>query len=227
MWSLQSVTGIASLTGTDDTTSTVIAGVLLSHTAHWLAAVQLWFLTRRLVDGGKNPNSLVPFRAAALHIISPAGAFLSAPYAESLFAFLSISGFLGYVYAVHYFNHARAFTASVLMVVAGVPFGLATIVRGNGILAGVTYLLEAIATAYALLTQDFTLSRLLRLSSVVAGGLLIAVGMMIPQSLAYMEYCLGRAPEARRSWCNGTIPSIFTWVQSHYWYVVPIGMTLF
>lgn len=189
--------------------------------------MQLWFLTRRLVDVGKNPDSVVPFRAATLYIFSPAGVFLSAPYSEALFASLSISGFLGYVYAVHYLNHGRALTGSVLMVVAGVPFGLAAIVRGNGILAGVTYLLEAVATAYALLTQDFTLSRILRLASVVAGGLLIAVGMMIPQSLAYVEYCAGRTPEARRSWCNNTIPSIFAWVQSHYWYVILNGMALF
>ncbi|KEF57550.1 uncharacterized protein A1O9_05467 [Exophiala aquamarina CBS 119918] len=212
---------LAVLTGTNDAVTLVIAGVLLSHTTHWLSTVQLWFLARRLVDVSKSPKSQVPFCAAAFYIISPAGVFLSAPYSESLFAFLSISGFLGYVYAVHYFNHARVFAGSVLMVAAGVPFGLATFVRGNGILAGVTYLLEAAATVFALLTQEFTIWRLIRLSSVAAGGLLVAVGTLIPQYLAYTEYCLGRDPEVRRPWCNNTMPSIFTFVQSHYWNVGP------
>lgn len=216
-WSLLFSIGISILIGTNDTINLVIAGVILSHTTHWLSTVQLWFLARRLVDVGKNPNSQVPFRAAAFYIISPAGVFLSAPYSESLFAFLSISGFLSYVYSVHYFNHTRVLTGSVLMVGAGVSFGLATFVRGNGILAGVTYLLEAAASMFALLTQNFTLSRLIRLSSVVAGGLLIAVGTLVPQYLAYTEYCYGRDPEARRPWCNNAIPSIFTFVQSHYW----------
>lgn len=209
--------GLTFLTGTDITTSAVITGVLLSHITHWLAAVQLWFLTRRLVDVGKNPNSLIPFRTVALYIISPAGVFLSTPYSESLFAFLSMSGYLGYVYAVHHFNHTRALLGSTLMIAAGLVFGLGTIVRGNGVLAGVTYLLEAAATAYALLTQDFTLSRLLRLSATVAGGLLIGVGVVVPQSIAFTEYCAGRPPGDRRPWCNDAIPSIFAWVQSHYW----------
>jgi len=108
------------------------------------------------------------------------------------------------------------------MLAAAVLFSLATFVRGNGILAGVTYLLEAVATAFALLNQDFSLSRLIRLLSVVAGGLLIALGTLIPQYLAYAEYCIGRDPDARRSWCNNAIPSIFTFVQSHYWYVMPL-----
>lgn len=179
--------------------------------------MQLWFLARRLVDLGKNPNSLVPFRAAALYIMSPAGVFLSAPYSESLFAFLSISGFLGYLHAVHHFNHARVFSGSALMVAAGALFGLATMIRGNGILAGVTYLIEAAATGFALLIQDFTLSRLVRLSATVVGGVLIGVGMIVPQSMAFTEYCVGRSPSDRRPWCNNVIPSVFTWVQSYYW----------
>jgi phosphatidylinositol glycan class V len=41
--------------------------------------------------------------------------------------------------------------------------------------------------------------------------------------LAYKEYCESSGTDqGRRPWCNYWIPSIYSWVQSHYWYVLPL-----
>jgi Gpi18-like mannosyltransferase len=198
----------------------IAGGLLVSHCAHWLAVVQVWALAKCLIGGGdaqKRTDSYVPFCSAVLHILSPAGIFLSAPYTESLFAFLHISGLLVYVYAVQYFNHARALSGCLAMVTAGLFFGAATMIRSNGILAGIPYLIEAVTTALAVMSQGFSVTRISRLASVVIGGSLVAVGMITPQVLAYLEYCHGRDLGDRQPWCDLTIPSIFTWTQSHYW----------
>jgi hypothetical protein len=74
-----------SMLGADRATASILAGVLLSHAAHWLSVIQLWFLTAALTaEHGPQDGSLF-FTAAALHIISPAGIFLSAPSSESPF----------------------------------------------------------------------------------------------------------------------------------------------
>ncbi len=103
------------------------------------------------------------------------------------------------------------------MVIAGSAFGLATLIRSNGILAGIPFLIEAVTTMLALLSHGFSLTRIVRLGSVGLGGILVAVGMFLPQVLAFQEYCAGRSPGDRREWCEWTLPSIFTFVQSHYW----------
>lgn len=202
---------------TDPASTVVVAGVLLSHITHWLAVVQLLALTTVLVGGNKNTHSSTPFCAAALHIFSPAGIFLSAPSTESPFAFLSISGFLGFVYGVQRFNNSRVSAGCMSMIGAGFAFGAATVIRSNGILAGIPYLIDAITTSFAILSQGFSLTRCSRLSSIVAGGLLVACGVILPHILGYRDYCNGQNPGERRPWCEWTIPSIFTWVQSHYW----------
>ncbi|EXJ89447.1 hypothetical protein A1O3_02514 [Capronia epimyces CBS 606.96] len=208
--------------GISTTISWVAApGLALSHLAHWLSVRQLFALATSLHGGEELSPSLGPFYAAALHIFSPAGVFLSAPYTESLFAFLSISGFLGYVRAASHFTRDGLVPGCINMTGAAIAFGMATFVRSNGILAGIPFLLEASATAHAILRQGVSLPRVSWLASAGLGGLLVAAGMAIPQIIAYYEYCDGREPGARRPWCESIFPSIFTWVQSHYWNVGP------
>ncbi|KIV98160.1 hypothetical protein PV10_01840 [Exophiala mesophila] len=203
----------------DESASTIIAAMLLSHTAHLLSVVQLFFLGHLLSDGASHTQSPIPFRAALLHILSPAGIFLSSPNAESTFAFLSMSGCVAYVYAVHRFHRSQPLAGSLAMIAAGLALGAATIFRSNGLLAGLTFLVEAFSVLFSIATQGLSALRLLRLVSTIVGGSLIAVGLAIPQVMAFQDYCAHRPNDLRREWCNRTIPSIFTWVQDHYWNV--------
>ncbi|KAL2404292.1 GPI mannosyltransferase 2 [Exophiala dermatitidis] len=205
----------------DSQAATLTAGLVLSNLTHWLSVIQLFALATALNNGERHSKSTIPFCAAAFHIFSPAGIFLSAPYTESLFAFLSMSGFLGYVKAVQYFERGRGLSGCGSMILSGATFGAATFVRSNGILAGTPFLLEAILTLLAIGRRGLSFSRISRLLTAVLAGLLVAMGMVIPQFVAFREYCSGRSPGDSRPWCNLVIPSIFTWVQSHYWNVGP------
>lgn len=197
--------------------STVAAGLLLSHISHLLSVIQLWALVKTSVGDQKQQDHRLAFNAAVLHIISPAGVFLSAPYAESPFAFLSMSGFLAFAYALQHFDKHHTFAGSANMVLAGVIFFAATMMRSNGILAGLPMLIEAITKTLSILTRRLSKMRIAQLMSIVVGGLLVGMGLVVPQLLAHQEYCTSQTADERRPWCNQSLPSIFTWVQSHYW----------
>ncbi|KAI1623814.1 phosphatidylinositol glycan, class V [Exophiala viscosa] len=196
-----------------------VAGVIVSHTAHFLAVILLFELSTSLLEDNK--KSYISFTAAALHIFSPAGIFLSAPSTESIFAPLSFLGFWAYLHAIRCFNHAKILTGCLNIILAGLAFGLATIIRSNGILAGIPFLIEAVTITLTILSRGLSLSRITRLASIVVGGLLVGLGMVAPQFIAYQEYCADRASSERRPWCEWSLPSIFTFVQSHYWNVGP------
>ena len=206
-----------SVLGIDGTTSTVLAGILLSHTSHWLSVIHLWVLTGTLTTQPMNRQDYLAFTVAVLHIISPAGVFLSAPDAESAFSFLSLSGFVSFVSAIQHFDQAQVSTGFSDMIHAGLRFSAATVVRSNGILAGIPFLIEAIIGGLSVLSQGLSRLRVIRLASVIAGGIFVGIGLFYPQFLAYEEYCYDRSPDERRTWCNELLPSIFTFVQSHYW----------
>jgi GPI mannosyltransferase 2 len=103
------------------------------------------------------------------------------------------------------------------MILTGLRFCAGTVVRSNGILAGIPFLVEAISAALAILSRGMSSLQINRLISLVLGGILVGFGLLYPQFLAYEEYCYGRSPDERRPWCNRMLPSIFTYVQSHYW----------
>jgi GPI mannosyltransferase 2 len=197
--------------------SFTIAGFLLSHLAHWLAVVLLWVIASGFVGPAHASQSSVALTAAVIHIVSPAGIFLSAPYAESTFAMLSFAGYVARDRAIGYFNRSQKLFGSLTISAAGLAFGLATLVRSNGILAGIPFLLDALTILHAILIKGVSLSRCCRLLATVLGGLLIAAGIVVPNAIGYQEYCYGRSVGERRDWCNRTVPSIFTFVQSHYW----------
>ncbi|KAF7592845.1 ER membrane glycoprotein subunit of the GPI transamidase complex-like protein [Aspergillus hancockii] len=56
-----------------------------------------------------------------------------------------------------------------------------------------------------------------RLSVIVIGGCVVALGLIVSQWLAYAAFCMADKPA--RVWCERLIPSIYGWVQVHYWNV--------
>lgn len=190
-------------------------GVALSHLCHYLSVLSLYGMSKKVF--GREHHRLA-FLSAALHIVCPAGAFLSAPYGEGLFSFLNFTGL--YLYASALADDA---TSSSLLqrdlkfLAAGVFFGLATTVRSNGLLSGILFAYDALVTvADVARNGSISLSALRRLGVVFLGGSFIADGIVGPQYVAYTEYCQS-VDDVPRSWCNDLPPSIYAWVQSHYW----------
>ncbi|KAI9829443.1 MAG: ER membrane glycoprotein subunit of the GPI transamidase complex-like protein [Phylliscum demangeonii] len=193
----------------------MLAALLLANTAHLSSVLLLYRLTQLLFAGRHRDR--VAFAAAALHLFSPAGVFLLAPYSESLFSLLTVLG--SYLYArslrSHERDHARARDAWV--VVAGLAFGLATMVRSNGVLNGMPFGYDVLVTVREA-SGARRVAPLTRLAALGLGAALVGLGMLIPQSIAFHHFCRPATPTAR-PWCAATTPSIYTWVQTEYWNV--------
>jgi GPI mannosyltransferase 2 len=192
-------------------------GISLAHAAHCLSVLTLYSLARAILHNGQSKK--FAFITACLHVFSPAGLFLSAPYGESTFALLSFSGYLLFVKSFNFKGQATAHQ-DMLIAAAGLVLGSATTVRSNGLLNGLLFLEEAIRTIYHLKMAPIV-PALRRLVATGIGGLCIAIGFLVPQFIAFQEFCGNRAPDnqLQRIWCKDTLPSIYGFVQSHYWYV--------
>ena len=210
-------------------TRTVVA-VAVAHLAHLWSVLALDGLTRTVFSSGRGED--IAFLAASLHIISPAGLFLSAPYAESLFALLTFLAYHLYVGArwsskAYHEHHTHAY-----LVAAGLLFGLATAVRSNGLLNGAVLLDDLIVTLRDGSGPLLQARRLRRLTAIGASGALLALGALIPQILAYRVFCQTGHPSPSpsspsmtpntktRPWCSNAVPSVYAWAQDHHWSVM-------
>ncbi|KAL1965050.1 hypothetical protein VTN77DRAFT_6110 [Rasamsonia byssochlamydoides] len=198
-------------------TEVALVAVGISHLSHFLSVLSLYALTKTIFGAETNAQRAFCLVSAALHIISPAGAFLSAPYGESLFSFLNLTGFCLYLSAVFDEDTGRRISRDVKFLAAAVLFALATTVRSNGILSGCLFAYDAALGVARVITRGFSLEVMHRLFVVVLGGSIVALGMVGPQYVAFMAYCTNS--DLSRPWCKQLIPSIYGWVQAHYWNV--------
>lgn len=203
----------------DDLGLEAAIGIFVAHASHWGAVWTLYQLTCTLFGTrdkvtGRISSQELAFFAALLHIISPAGVFLSAGYQEAPFAFLS---FLGQLLLAKSSRESGFFLRTTgLQVISGCVFGLATVFRSNGILNGIPFAAECLRVVLTpLVAGENPLPHLGSLLGLVLGGLLVAAGSVIPQAVAYRRYCSGSTSSP--AWCSSAIPSIFTYVQEHYW----------
>lgn len=185
-----------------------LVAIIIAHSSHLLSSFALFKLTAILFPG----FSGLPLSVAFLHIISPAGIFLSAPYAESSCALMS---FLGCLFFVKSLGPRQQPTVirDILVLMSGISFGVATTFRSNGILFGSLLLEEAFRNLF-ILKSGLRLTAVRRLVATGFGGLSVAAGFLLPQYIAYSEYCRS---SPSRLWCDKTLPSIYTFVQEHYW----------
>ena len=195
----------------------------MAHGFHFLSVHMLYYLS--LCVNPDISNTRTPkfaLLAALLHIISPAGLFLSAPYAESPFSFLNFAGFFLYTRSHQEKSRGDNRRGPYLLAASGITFGLASTLRSNGLLSGLVFCYEAIDCALTLLQPAGFLGKLRRLCAVFISGFLMALGPITVQYLAYREYCV--EPDifgGTRPWCSKWLPSIYAWVQDYYWYDEP------
>jgi phosphatidylinositol glycan class V len=194
--------------------------VAVSHISHFGAVITLYTLTQRIIPSNQTAKQRIAFTAACLHILSPAGIFLSTPYGESTFAFTAFLGIYCYVRAQEHSylpTQHSALPPATWTILAGLFFALSTLIRSNGLLHGMIFLIDALTTLRALLTARGKAAHLFsRLLSTIIAGSLIGLAFALPQAIAYTEFC---SASNSRPWCSHTFPSIYSWVQKHYWNV--------
>lgn len=198
--------------GEASTVAAPVIAIAISHASHLVAALALYRLTVLISSN----NVKLAFVAAALHIVSPAGVFLSAPYNESPFAGLSFVGNL--LFAVGLKSRDHRWKRDFSLIASGCFFGLATLFRSNGLTSGLLFAVEAVNSLLAF-ADHRSVSTLLSLGAPIVGGLCVAAGSVVPQTMAWMRYCSASVEGDVRPWCLKTIPSIYTFVQDYYWYV--------
>ena len=219
MYIILTISGFGYITFLEILDKETVSGVLVAHTCHLLSVHMLYQLSRVVfLTPHSGEYTKFAFIAASLHVISPAGLFLSAPYSESLFAFLSFLGFYCYAQSLRVGSHYSLWVENLNILLSGLLFGFATSVRSNGLLNGLIFGYDITRCAPSLLQsgdRSITLSRIL---TAACGGALVALGFLLPQYLAYDEFCVAAGmTEDSRPWCYGWFPSIYAWVQSQYW----------
>ncbi|KAI0203643.1 GPI mannosyltransferase 2 [Astrocystis sublimbata] len=185
-----------------------LVGIFIANFSHLLSALVLYKLSLIV-----SKNSRMSLTASILHILSPAGLFLSAPCSESPYALLSFLGYLFFAKAV--ISDRRTIAHDVSLVASGLWFGFAVNFRSNGVLNGVLFAAELLRE----LTLPPTANSVRRRLALLAGGSAIAIGFVVPQIVAYRTYCYDVSDTELRPWCTKLLPSIYTFVQEHYWNV--------
>jgi Gpi18-like mannosyltransferase len=192
-----------------------LTGVVVSHLSHFVSVLALYALSKTLFGQETRSQKAFCFISAALHTVSPAGAFLSAPYGEALFSCLNLTGFYCYVAAILAEDSGKFTQRDVNFLTAGCLFSLATSVRSNGILSGCLFLYDAVSGCCDFLSRGISLAAVRRMIFVVLGGSVITLGLVGPQYVAYKTYCADAA--SPRPWCEQRLPSVYGFVQAHYW----------
>lgn len=169
-----------------------------------------------MVTHGSQPKAQkLAFISAMLHIISPAGIFLSAPYSESLFSMLAFAGYYLFSLAHRKILENQHFSGQLLALMSAMLFGMACLVRSNGVLNGLLFFVDFIIEICGC-WQNPRLSKFVRIFVLGIGGLVIASGVVVPQIVAWQQFCNTGSPISPQ-WCARSIPSVYAWVQDRYW----------
>ncbi|EDU45170.1 GPI mannosyltransferase 2 [Pyrenophora tritici-repentis] len=196
----------------------VLAGIVASNVCHLLSVLVLYRLLTLVLEPQR--RQIIPFIAAVLHILTPASLFLCAPYAEAMFSFLNFTGMLFYAQSRTMAETGKSsFGEDLLKISSGLFFAVATLMRSNGLLSGTIFLYDVARYLPRLMSLQLSVHDVRRVTVTCVAGALIALGFIGPQYLAYVEFCYRGSGAGIRPWCEKSVPSIYTWVQSHYWNV--------
>jgi phosphatidylinositol glycan class V len=199
----------------------VLTGIIISHIAHLVAVGLLFGICYTVLPTSRSKARSIAFTAAILHIVSPAGLFLSAPYGESLYAALTFAGVWSHATASSFgpFKTAEAsfsLRSALFLILSSICFGLGSLIRGNGLLNGLVFVFDIVPYVYSL---PSTLRRrdihaLLTTASIGLAGVLLGLIYASGQLEPYLRHCTNGND---RPWCSALPPSIYTFVQRHYW----------
>lgn len=189
---------------------------MIANTSHFLAVLVLYELSLRVFGRSRKGGGGLALVAAALHIVSPAGLFLSTPNAESAFALFHMLGMLLYADSFLYRCKGDTLKSDVWLLLAGASVGLAAALRSNGLVSGFYFAYDAVLAVSEIARGRASVMQTRKLAVIVLAGILVALGFALPQIVAYLEYC-GPRSYRQRPWCSAMPPSIYAFVQDHYW----------
>ncbi|USP81453.1 glycosyltransferase family 76 protein [Curvularia clavata] len=196
----------------------VLAGILVSNTCHLLSVLVLYRLLTLVLEPQRGKT--VSFIAAVLHVLTPASLFMCAPYAEAMFSFLNFTGMLLYAQSK---TMARtrtfSFQEDAQKLGAGLFFAAATLMRSNGLFSGTILLYDVAGYLLNLTSTQRSVHDIRKIFIACVSGSMIALAFVGPQYFAFLEFCNRESVAGTRPWCEKSLPSIYSWVQSHYWNV--------
>ncbi|KDQ57728.1 glycosyltransferase family 76 protein [Jaapia argillacea MUCL 33604] len=178
----------------------MVGGALASFLVDVLTPLTLYKLTLRHFPG--RPS--IALISALLGLLPSSPATLRyAPYTEPFFTFFSYQGMLACA-------NGRYLLASTLFACAGA-------FRSNGVLLGGFVIWDLVAYPF-LQRKSFSIWRAVYATILTA---LIFTPFIAHQHSAYTLFCSSPPPSSNPNpiWCNKTLPSIYTYVQSKYWNV--------
>lgn len=181
------------------------------------------------------------YKSVILYSINPASIFFSAPYSETLFAWMSF-------YTMLKCTDSETLRFANIDILSGIPAGLSMITRSNGIvnLGFIFYTsfkniiertLPEIVYKYKTLKCRIILPLLLlplfiSFMALVLTIIIAIIPFLLVQTYNYFKYCVPsehNLPEflinadyvlpgtAESPWCNYSIPLSYSYIQSQYW----------
>jgi phosphatidylinositol glycan class V len=194
----------------------LVAGIVVSNVCHLLSVLVLYQLLT--ITAGPQQKYQIAFVGAVLHAMTPASLFLSSPYAEAPFSLLNLTGMLLYARSrILAQTQQPNLREDAHKLGSGVLFGFATLMRGNGLLSGLVLVYDVAHYLPRVCSMQLAVHDVRRIIVTCLAGVVVAMGFFLPQYIAYVDYCTGDRSADSPPWCKKTIPSIYSWVQSHYW----------
>lgn len=183
------------------------------------------------------------YKAAILYCVNPASIFFTAPYSETLFAWMSF-------YTMLKCTDNETLRFANIDILSGLPAGLSMFTRSNGSV-NIGFILYAsfknviertlpeIVYKYKTIKRKVVVPFLLLpfFTSCIALLMTVIIALMpfcLLQTYNYFKYCIPsdhNLPEflinteyilpgsASSPWCNDSLPLSYTYIQSHYWNV--------
>lgn len=219
----------------------LLAGIVLNFIIFVLAALSLYRLTKLVLH-----KENLAFKAALFFCFNPATIFFSAPYTETLFAYLTFIGLADVVRLYKsYLSQKKTFHYTDIFCL--IPLSASTCTRSNGIL-NIGFLLYFFINFhyYKVVFCNTSIKHYFILSTVVLAASAFSVVLCITpfnvyQVYAYNLFCMnynnafpenvltyavqnnlilsGRFSQHNQSWCYQSVPFSYSYIQEYYWNV--------
>ncbi|RKP30251.1 mannosyltransferase [Metschnikowia bicuspidata] len=167
----------------------LVCATAIANLSHLAAALMLYRTTLLIFQ---NARVFSPRRMAlcllVLYVMTPAAAFMTAPYSEPMASILSF---------MCIYVRQLGLNAS-----PGVFAALAYGFRANCLLLGILYLIDVMRI------------RPFPSFAPLIAGLVLGLAFFLTQYSSYAAICIN--PE-RGEWCNSRLPLLFAYAQAHYW----------